>query len=106
MASIEIQGDGSITDNIVNPSRAEAAVEQKTVRLGFACSALLLVAYGGFVILAAFAPDILARSMLGGPLTVAFAYGLGVIAAGIVLTCLYAAIARWNEAGARTEATR
>lgn len=105
MTSIEIQSEDHIADSIAHHSRAKtkSAVEQRTVRLGFACSALLLAAYGAFVLLAAFAPHLLARPILGGPLTVAFGYGLGVIGAGVVLTCLYAALARWIEAVAGTE---
>lgn len=108
MNSIEIQSGAPIADGIAHHLHAKttASVEQGTVRLGFACSALLLAVYGGFVLLAAFAPHILARPILGGPLTVAFGYGLGVIGAGIVLTCLYAAMARWIEAGAGTEAAQ
>lgn len=108
MAQIEIVGNGYFADRGANHLGATTGpeVEQKTVRLGFACSALLLAVYGGFVLLAAFAPQALARPLLGGPVTVAFGYGLGVIGTGVALTCLYAAVARWIEASPGTEAAR
>ncbi|MCJ2125898.1 DUF485 domain-containing protein [Methylobacterium sp. J-077] len=63
-------------------------------RLGFALTAILIVFYFGFVGLGAFAPAVLAKPLVdGGTVTVAFAYGLFVIALGVALTGIYVLIA-------------
>ncbi len=59
-------------------------------RSGFGFAAVLAVAYGGFVLLSAFTPELLARPILpGGSFNWAFAYGFFVAGLGIVLTCVY-----------------
>ena len=64
---------------------------------GFSFTAVLGTAYAGFVLLSAFAPDMLARPVSpGGSLTWAFAYGFSVIGLGVVLTCVY--VVRANQA--------
>ena len=69
-------------------------------RLGLGLTAILMVFYFGFVGLGAFAPSVLARPLVeGGTVTVAFAYGLFVIALGVVLTGIYVLIA--NREGIR-----
>lgn len=70
----------------------------QSLRLGVALTAVLVAAYFGFVGLSAFAPAILAKPIAtGGVVTWAFAYGLGVIGLGVVLTGLYVAIANRAE---------
>lgn len=68
--------------------------------LGLALTAILIVFYFGFVGLGAFAPAVLARPLVeGGTVTIAFAYGLFVIALGVALTGIYVLVA--NRAGVR-----
>ncbi|MDP4006066.1 DUF485 domain-containing protein [Methylobacterium sp. NEAU K] len=63
-------------------------------RLGLGLTATLMLFYFGFVGLGAFAPSVLARPLVdGGTVTVAFAYGLFVIALGVALTGIYVLIA-------------
>ena len=63
-------------------------------KLGVALTAILFVVYYGFISLGVFAPGVLATPIVsGGTVTVAFAYGLFVIALGVALTGLYAVIA-------------
>ena len=72
----------------------------QSLRLGVALTAVLVAAYFGFVGLSAFAPAVLAKPIAaGGIVTWAFAYGLGVIGLGVVLTGLYVLAA--NRADAR-----
>lgn len=67
---------------------------RRSAYLGPTLTAVLSVAYFGFVILCAFAPGLLARPVLaGGTVTWAFAYGLFVIVLGVVLTGLYVLVA-------------
>ena len=71
----------------------------QSLALGVALTAVLVAAYFGFVGLSAFAPAILAKPIAaGGTVTWAFAYGLGVIALGVVLTGLYVVVANRAEA--------
>lgn len=73
---------------------SEEGVEIGRPRLGLALTAILIVCYFGFVGLGAFAPAILAKPLFdGGTVTVAFAYGLFVIALGVALTGIYVLIA-------------
>jgi uncharacterized membrane protein (DUF485 family) len=50
---------------------------------------LMLVIYFSFIFLVAFGHDIVSRPIGGGPLTLAFPLGLGVIVSAIVLTAVY-----------------
>ena len=71
----------------------------QSLRLGVALTAVLTVAYFGFVGLSAFAPALLAKPIAaGGVVTWAFAYGLGVIVLGVVLTGLYVLVANGADA--------
>ena len=71
----------------------------QSLRLGVTMTAVLVAAYFGFVGLSAFAPGILAKPITtGGTVTWAFAYGLGVIVLGVVLTGLYVIAANRAEA--------
>ena len=71
----------------------------QSLRLGVALTAVLVAAYFGFVGLSAFAPAVLAKPIAaGGIVTWAFAYGLGVIGLGVVLTGLYVLAANRADA--------
>ncbi len=50
----------------------------------FALFAVYCAFYAGFMVLVAFAPDVLARRVLGG-VNLAVAYGMGLIVAAVVL---------------------
>lgn len=66
------------------------AHDTQNVHLGVILTAILMVAYFGFVAMGAFAPALLAKPVLsGGTVTWAFAYGLFVIVLGVVLTGIY-----------------
>ena len=70
------------------PEPASAA--DRSTRLGVALTLALMAVYFGFIGLGAFAPKVLAQPVVaGGVTTVAFAYGLFVIALGVVLTSVY-----------------
>ena len=71
----------------------------QSLRLGVVLTVILSVAYFGFVGLSAFAPALLAEPIAsGGVVTWSFAYGLGVIGLGIVLTGLYVLVANGTDA--------
>ena len=86
---------------MLHPDKMRPAVQSaQNVRLGVSLTAILVVAYFGFVGLGAFAPSLLAKPVLtSGTVTWAFAYGLLVIALGVVLTGLY--VVTVNRAEAR-----
>lgn len=58
--------------------------------LGVVLTLIMVLAYFSFIVLGAFFPAVLAQPLAtGGVTTVAFAYGLFVIALGVVLTTFY-----------------
>lgn len=82
---------------IVRSPRPDASAQ--SLRLGVTLTVILTVAYFGFIGLSAFAPAILARFVAtGGIVTWSFAYGLGVIVLGVVLTGLYVLAANGADA--------
>jgi uncharacterized membrane protein (DUF485 family) len=60
-------------------------------RSGFAwaLTGVICVIYYGYILLIAFRPDILARPIGGGVMTLGIPVGLGVILSGIALTAIY-----------------
>jgi hypothetical protein len=64
------------------------------VNVGVPLMLLLIIAYFGFIGLGAFAPSVLAVPVFAGGITTwAFAYGLFVIALGVLLTGIYVLLA-------------
>jgi uncharacterized membrane protein (DUF485 family) len=63
-------------------------MQSSNVRLGLVLFAVYLALYGGFVGLAAFAPDLMSRTPAAG-VNLAIWYGVGLIAAAIVLALIY-----------------
>jgi uncharacterized membrane protein (DUF485 family) len=57
-------------------------------RYGLVLFAVYLVLYGGFVLLNAFAPEVMDRTPLAG-VNLAVLYGFGLIVAALVLALLY-----------------
>jgi uncharacterized membrane protein (DUF485 family) len=58
-------------------------------RLAGVLTAVMLIGYFGFLLLVAFAPDVLATPVAGGATTLGIPVGLGLIALAIVLTAIY-----------------
>jgi len=63
----------------------------RNTRLGLALFGVYLLLYGGFVLLAAFWPEVMERTPLAG-VNLAIWYGFGLIAAAIVLALVYGCI--------------
>ncbi len=64
------------------------------VNVGLPLTVLLMIVYGGFILLGTFAPRLLAVPVFtGGTTTWAFAYGLFVIVLGVALSGVYVLIA-------------
>ena len=62
---------------------------RKRARLSWTLAALMLVVYCGFILLVAFAPDVLKQRIGDGVTTLGFPLGLGVILVAIALTGIY-----------------
>ena len=76
-----------------DPKRAKASAVSN-VNIGLPLTFVLMAVYAGFIGLGTFAPSVLARPVFaGGTTTWAFAYGLFVIALGVVLSGVYVLIA-------------
>jgi uncharacterized membrane protein (DUF485 family) len=69
-------------------------LQKKRDRFAWTLAAIVLVVYYGFILVVAFAPDVLATN-IGGVVTLGFPVGLGVIVLAIILTGVY--VARANS---------
>jgi uncharacterized membrane protein (DUF485 family) len=63
-------------------------METRNARMGLVLFFVYLVLYGGFVLLNAFAPDVMEITSIAG-VNVAILYGFGLIIAALVLALLY-----------------
>ncbi len=62
---------------------------RKRTSFGWTLAAIMMAVYGAFMVLVAFDRAALAQPLGGGPLTLAFPLGLGVIVLAVVLTGVY-----------------
>lgn len=65
------------------------ALTRRRFRFAMTLTVLMLAVYFGFILLVAFVPEFLGRSLSGGVTTLGIPIGLGVIIAAFVLTGLY-----------------
>jgi uncharacterized membrane protein (DUF485 family) len=69
-------------------------IRVSNVNIGLPLTLILMLVYAGFIGLGTFAPSVLAIPVFaGGTVTWAFAYGLFVIALGVVLGGVYVLVA-------------
>jgi uncharacterized membrane protein (DUF485 family) len=76
-------------------------MHSRNTRLGLVMFAIYLAFYGGFVFLAAFSPETLAKLPFAG-VNLAIWYGFGLIAAALVLALIYGWACRGDEAATPT----
>lgn len=62
---------------------------KERARFSWSLTIVMLVIFFGYILLIAFAPDLLATPIGGGTTTLGIPVGLGVILSGIVLTGVY-----------------
>lgn len=70
-----------------NPKFAEL-VRKKTT-LGWTLSIIMLIIYYGFILLIAFSPETLGKSLSGGVMTIGIPLGIFIIVSAFVLTGIY-----------------
>lgn len=70
-------------------------MESRNTQLGYKLFLVYLVLYGGFVLLAAFAPSVMDKTV--GGLNLAVIYGFGLIIAAVVLALIYGAMCKADE---------
>lgn len=75
-------------EEIKQDPQFQVLVHQRT-RFAILLTILILVIYFGFILLIAFAPQLLGRSLFGGVTTVGIPVGIGVIVAAFILTGIY-----------------
>jgi uncharacterized membrane protein (DUF485 family) len=77
----------------------QTAVRER-VGLAVLLTAVEVVVFFGFIVLAAFSPATLAMPLSdGSPLTLAFAYGMVILVVSVLLTGLYVLAENSNEVG-------
>jgi uncharacterized membrane protein (DUF485 family) len=72
-----------------NPAFQRLERERRT--LSWTLAVLMMLIYGGFLIVVAFDKPLVAQPIGAGPITLAFPLGLGVIVAAVALTGIYVA---------------
>ena len=77
------------------PADEHPKVSAANARIGLVLFFFYLVLYGGFMGLAAFAPDLMGRPVVGG-VNLAVAYGLALILGAFVVAALYMAACALN----------
>lgn len=81
-------------DDLQRAGKTAQAIAVSHVNVGLPLTLILVLVYAGFIGLGTFAPSVLAKPVFaGGTTTWAFAYGLFVIALGVVLAGVYVLIA-------------
>ncbi len=78
------------------PNVESSADDRFNARLGLLLFAVYVVAYGSFMMLAAFYPTIMALRPLGG-VNLAIIYGMGLIAGAFALALVYLQFARGGQ---------
>ena len=93
-------------DHGPNPTNAAERPETvaRNARYGLVLFAIYLILYGGFVLLSAFAPEVMERTALSG-VNLAILYGFGLIGAALLLALVYGWLCR-AEAEPNTRADR
>jgi uncharacterized membrane protein (DUF485 family) len=74
----------------------------KQSRVALTCFLVYLVAYGGFMALAAFGPQLMARPVLAG-VNLAIVYGLALIGGAVLLALFYMRVSRLIAAAFHAE---
>ena len=74
----------------------DPAISARNSRYGLWLFGLYLILYGGFMGLAAFAPQLMAKAPFGG-VNLAILYGFGLIVAALVLALVYMVLCRARE---------
>jgi len=72
-------------------------MRERNQRIGFVLFGAYLLLYGGFVFIAAFAPDVMERTPFLG-LNVAILYGFGLIIAALIAALIYGFACKPEEA--------
>ena len=89
MQDAEPDLDGPLIERIENSDAFYALVRRRR-RLAWIMAAVILVLYSGFILLVAFAPDLLGRPIAEGQVTtIGIPLGLLLIIASIALTGIY-----------------
>lgn len=80
--------DQSMVDKITNLEPYKQLTQQRS-RLAWQLSAIMLVAYYGFILLIAFQPEFFETIVFGETITIGFPIGIGLIFLAFILTGFY-----------------
>lgn len=80
--------DQTLIEKISALPQYQQLVQQRS-RLAWILSAIMLVAYFGFILLIAFAPEFFKTVVIGQVITIGFPIGLGLILLAFILTGIY-----------------
>lgn len=84
--------DKSLVEKIQNLPQYQQLTQERA-RLAAVLSVIMLIAYYGFILLVAFAPDFFKTIVIGKTITVGFPMGVGLISLAFILTGIYVYIA-------------
>ena len=77
----------------MNTSESSTSPRQFNTRLGMVLFVIYLVLYVGFVLINAFAADVMDLKVFAG-LNLAIVYGFGLIVSALILACIYGVLAK------------
>jgi len=80
--------DSKTLAEVADDPRYQELVRERS-RFAWILTAIMLVIYFGYILLIAFAPDLLAMRIAGQATTLGIPLGIGVIVSGISLTGIY-----------------
>ncbi|MCX5662562.1 MAG: DUF485 domain-containing protein [Planctomycetota bacterium] len=86
------------------PLHPSARIMARNARVGLILFFVYLVLYGGFMLLNAFAPQVMGTPTFVGGANLALVYGVGLIAAALLLALLYMFLCRAVSSDAALDA--
>ncbi len=91
-------------DEHASPPAPAVRASARNARYGLWLFAIYVVLYAGFILLATFRHDLMARTPLGSGVNLAILYGFGLIVAALLLALLYMYLCRGSAGGGKATA--
>jgi uncharacterized membrane protein (DUF485 family) len=84
----QVTNEPSVLLKVASNPRYQQLVAERS-RFAWTLTVIMLVIFFGYILLIAFAPELLGRRIGGGTATIGIPIGMGVIVCGIILTAVY-----------------
>ncbi len=84
----QVTSEPSVLLEVASNPRYQQLVRERS-RFSWTLTIVMLVIFFGYILVIAFAPELLGRRIAGGTTTIGIPIGMGVIVCGIILTGVY-----------------